>query len=180
MLAFEVIQAYNRSLLRPRHTDSNTMVHSHLRTRPWLFSTRLRCYRCFLCAQPRHKPQVTSHSIPRESPLAAEHASQHPRQRPPQVVPDPSKNGSKAKPMASAGLASVGVMQQPEPPIPAGKKRRRIVTKSTPVQKPEPQAPLGRPPHLSPSVRLSPVAQWQISKQHSQCSKHTIHCPTMP
>jgi hypothetical protein len=49
------------------------------------------------------EPQVTSYSMPRDISLAAGHASQHPRQRPPRVVPHPSKNGAKARPMASRG-----------------------------------------------------------------------------
>jgi hypothetical protein len=64
MLAFEVVQACNRSLLRPRHTHSNTMAPTYLRTRPRPISTRLRYHLCILCAQPSHKSQaIQCHEI---------------------------------------------------------------------------------------------------------------------
>jgi hypothetical protein len=64
MLAFEAVQAYNRSLLWPRYTHSNTMAPTHLRTRPRPILTRLRCCRCILCAQTSHKPQgIQYHEI---------------------------------------------------------------------------------------------------------------------
>jgi hypothetical protein len=148
------------------------------------------------------EPQVTSYSMPRDISLAAGHASQHPRQRPPRVVPHPSKNGAKARPMASRGwrqrvrcsnpshqywLIRSDVDYLPKVRLCTGlnprlhliphltcrrlyAQRRRFATRSS--------------TSTSSSIYLasltterSSVAQWQISKQHSQYSQHTVHCP---
>jgi hypothetical protein len=151
------------------------------------------------------EPQATSHSMPRDIPLAAGHASQHPRQRPPQVVPHPSKNGAKARSMASRGWRPRVRCSNPSHQYWLIRSDVDYLLKVRLCTGLNPRLHLI--PHLTcrrlyGQRRLSAtrsststssliylaslitdggsMTQWQILKQHSQCSQHTDHCPPKP